>query len=162
MNKNIFNKKLEICSLEPLTGFNRDGYCTPDKNDMGKHLVCATMDKEFLDFTASKGNDLRSVVKEGENWCLCEDRYHQALKANKAPTVVKQATHFNTKDSVKNKLIEPFSNMNVYNININNCILFLFFILFMFALINSKSGRKVHKIILRNAYRISSIGKRLL
>ena len=29
MNKNIFDKKLEICSKEPLTGYNRDGLLFP-------------------------------------------------------------------------------------------------------------------------------------
>ena len=28
--KNINNKTLKICSLKPITGFNRDGYCKYD------------------------------------------------------------------------------------------------------------------------------------
>ena len=50
------------------------------------------MDKNFLDFTASKNNDLRSVVKEGSNWCLCQDRYYEAYLENKQPKVIKNAT----------------------------------------------------------------------
>ena len=88
--KNIKNKTLKICSLKPLTGYNRDGYCRPIIGDYGSHLVCAKMDKRFLDYSASRGNNLRSVVKEGENWCLCQDRYYQALKAKKAPKIVKK------------------------------------------------------------------------
>ena len=41
------------------------------------------MDKRFLNYTKSKGNDLSSVVREGDNWCLCEDRFYQAYKAGK-------------------------------------------------------------------------------
>ena len=37
--------------------------------------MCKKMDKRFLEYTKSQGNDLSSVVKEGDNWCLCEDRY---------------------------------------------------------------------------------------
>ena len=122
--KNILGNSLEICSTNPMTGYHRDGYCTPNIDDHGKHYVCAKMDQNFLDFTASKGNDLSSVVKEGENWCLCEDRYEEALLNGKAPFVIKEATHFNTKSSVENKLIkEGFSTHNK-TIDIGN----LFFI----------------------------------
>ena len=37
--RNILGKKLEICSLNPLTGYNRDGKCSLDKFDHGNHLV---------------------------------------------------------------------------------------------------------------------------
>lgn len=32
------------------------------------------MTQEFLEYTATQGNDLSSVVKEGEKWCLCAGR----------------------------------------------------------------------------------------
>ena len=64
---NILDSKLELCSKNPLTVYYRDGYCRTDKNDFGKHTICAEMNKEFLEFTKSKGNNLYSVVKEGEN-----------------------------------------------------------------------------------------------
>ena len=98
--KNMKNKRLKICSLNPLTGYNRDGYCRPTLGDYGSHLVCAKMNHEFLDYSASLGNDLRSVVKDGENWCLCQDRYYEAYKAKKAPKVIKNATHKNLKKYV--------------------------------------------------------------
>ena len=97
--KNIYNKKLNLCSKEPLTGFNRDGYCSTDYFDIGSHLVCAKMDKQFLDFTAKQGNNLRSVVKEGDNWCICQDRYYQAYLKNKHPKIIKKST---------NKKIKPY------------------------------------------------------
>ena len=103
-DKNIYNTKLEICSTNPMTGYNRDGYCRPDENDYGSHLVCAKMNKKFLDFTESKNNNLRSVVKEGNNWCLCEDRYYEAKQANKAPKVIKNATHKNVKPYIRKKI----------------------------------------------------------
>ena len=157
MNKNIYNDKLQVCSTDPMTGYNRDGYCTPDENDTGKHLVCATMDKEFLDFTATKGNNLRGVVKEGQNWCLCEDRYHEALLAGKQPIVIKEATHKNTKDIVKNNLIENFSNIKNKNNFVIYFILFLPVLIFIIIFFKSKSGRKIVKIISRSVSHISSI-----
>tara|TARA_A100001015_G_scaffold276084_1_gene333997 strand:- start:167 stop:874 length:708 start_codon:yes stop_codon:yes gene_type:complete len=98
--KNVYNKTLKKCSTKPLTGYNRDGYCRPDNNDYGSHLVCAKMDKPFLEYTASKGNDLSSVVKPGDNWCLCEDRYYEAYKKGKAPIVIHNATHKNLKGNI--------------------------------------------------------------
>ena len=104
--KNINNKKLKICSLNPKTGYMRDGYCRPIYSDLGKHLVCAKMNKEFLNYTAGRGNDLRSVVKEGENWCLCEDRYYQAYISGKSPQVIQEATHKNINNDVKKAILK--------------------------------------------------------
>ena len=83
--KNIKNNTLKKCSINPLTGYNRDGYCRTDAFDNGSHLVCAKMDKSFLNYTASKGNVLSSVVKPGDKWCICQDRYYEAYQNNKAP-----------------------------------------------------------------------------
>ena len=101
MYKNYFNKTLKKCSVNPMTGYNRDGYCRPDKRDYGKHLVCAKVNKKFLDYTAKKKNNLRSVVKEGDKWCLCVDRYLQAKTAKKAPKLIKKSTHRNAKKYIK-------------------------------------------------------------
>jgi len=87
-----------------MTGYNRDGYCRTNMFDRGKHLVCAQMDKRFLDYTEAQGNPLRSVVKEGDRWCLCEDRYYQAYRARKAPKVVRNATNKKIKKHVKKSI----------------------------------------------------------
>ena len=83
MSKNIFDKKLEICSKEPLTGYNRDGLCMPMDGDVGKHLVCAKLNKKFLDYTEEGGNNLRGVAKEGDNWCICMDWYKKSRTEKK-------------------------------------------------------------------------------
>lgn len=44
--KNIYNQPLEICSLDPVTGWFRDGYAKTDENDSGTHVICATMTQE--------------------------------------------------------------------------------------------------------------------
>tara|TARA_Y100000816_G_scaffold117395_1_gene82312 strand:- start:3367 stop:4359 length:993 start_codon:yes stop_codon:yes gene_type:complete len=106
MSKNILNKKLQKCSIDPITGYNRSGYCKKDENDMGKHLVCAVMDNNFLNFTKSKGNDLSTVVKNGDKWCICEDRYMESVTAGKEPRVIKDATSNFVNTGVKNFILK--------------------------------------------------------
>jgi len=65
----VLKKPLKICSTKPMTGYYRDGYCKNLADDSGTHVVCATMNDEFLEFTKSKVNnlgliDLHSQVKE--------------------------------------------------------------------------------------------------
>ena len=81
---------LETCSLDPLTGFFRDGYCRTADQDYGSHTVCARMTKSFLDFTKSQGNDLSTPrgrsfpgLKHGDYWCLCAVRWLQGFKMGK-------------------------------------------------------------------------------
>ena len=104
LDKSILNEELQVCSKDPMTGFTRDGYCRTNSNDSGSHLVCAKMDQQFLDYTKSKGNDLSSVVEDGENWCLCQDRWLQAHKVKKAPKVIKSATNSMIRDDVKSAI----------------------------------------------------------
>ena len=103
-NKNILGKELKVCSTNPMTGFYRDGYCRTGPDDSGKHTVCAKMNKSFLDYTKEKGNDLSSVVKSGQKWCLCESRWSEAFNDGKAPKVVKNATNSSTSVRVKRKI----------------------------------------------------------
>merc|ERR1712083_243320 len=56
--KNIYGEQLEICSMNPVTGWYRDGFARTDENDFGSHTVCATMTEEFLTYTKQQGNDL--------------------------------------------------------------------------------------------------------
>ena len=98
---NIFDEPIEVCSLNPLTGFFRDGCCKSNQQDHGSHLICAQVTNQFLDFSLSKGNDLITPRKEfyfkglkhGDRWCLCSDRWIEALKANVAPKIILKATN---------------------------------------------------------------------
>ena len=102
--KNVLGENLELCSKNPLTGYYRNGYCKTGPDDMGTHTVCSKMNQEFLDYTKSKNNDLSSVVKSGDNWCLCEYRWNQAFKDGKAPEVIKKATNNLTKSNIKKNI----------------------------------------------------------
>lgn len=98
--KNVFGENLECCCTNPLTGFYRDGFCRTDKHDVGTHVVCAIVTKEFLEFSFSWGNDLFTSrphysfpgLKPGDKWCLCALRWKEAFEACVAPKVVLQAT----------------------------------------------------------------------
>ena len=94
--KNIYGKPLQICSKQPLTGWTRSGYCIKREEDGGAHTVCAKMDNKFLEYTKNKGNDLSSVVKEGENWCICENRYLEAKNENMEPKIIPKSTNYHT------------------------------------------------------------------
>ena len=59
---NLLGQPLEPCSMEPLTGFYRDGLCRTDSFDKGHHVVCAQVTEAFLDYTKSKGNDLSTPI----------------------------------------------------------------------------------------------------
>tara|TARA_R110002074_G_scaffold68387_4_gene160281 strand:+ start:5326 stop:5766 length:441 start_codon:yes stop_codon:yes gene_type:complete len=103
--KNIEGSDLEICSTDPMTGYNNDGKCSPNQNDKGKHLVCGKLNKDFLDFTNNKkGNNLHSL-KDGDKWCLCEDRYLEAFREGKAPEVIKEATYSGVNPHVKTAIM---------------------------------------------------------
>ena len=55
---NVFGKKIELCSTNPMTGFYRNGCCETGPNDYGTHTVCAIVTDEFLRFSKKRGNDL--------------------------------------------------------------------------------------------------------
>lgn len=98
---NVLGGTLIPCSFNPLTGFFRDGCCETRIQDKGRHIVCAQMTNEFLKFSRSKGNDLITPrpefqfegLKEGDFWCLCIDRWREAMKAGCAPLISLSATH---------------------------------------------------------------------
>jgi uncharacterized protein (DUF2237 family) len=99
--RNVLGGPLADCSLEPKTGFFRDGCCNTSDDDRGSHTVCAVMTAEFLLFSKSRGNDLSTPrpeyqfvgLKPGDRWCLCAPRWREAFDAGKAPLVVLGATH---------------------------------------------------------------------
>ena len=99
--KNVLGSDLEIASLNPLTGFYRNGFCSTGSDDMGIHVVAAVLTDEFLNYSKSKGNDLITPnlkygfpgLKPGDIWCLCANRWKEALKAGVAPPVILKATN---------------------------------------------------------------------
>jgi uncharacterized protein (DUF2237 family) len=101
MALNVLGTPLEPCSLDPMTGYYRNGCCDTGSEDQGVHVVCAVMTAEFLAFSRERGNDLTAPVelfqfpglKPGDRWCLCAARWREAYDAGCAPAVVLEATH---------------------------------------------------------------------
>jgi uncharacterized protein len=99
--RNVLGGVLQPCSMNPMTGFFRDGCCRTGRGDVGVHVVCAMVTQEFLAFSKSRGNDLSTPrpefdfpgLKPGDRWCLCASRWRDALVAGMAPPVVLEATH---------------------------------------------------------------------
>jgi len=105
---NVLGGPIECCCLRPLTGFYRDGYCRTGPGDTGLHTVCVEVTDEFLAFSTSRGNDLSTPAPElgfpglveGDKWCLCVTRWHEALLAGKAPRVCLAASHISVLEFV--------------------------------------------------------------
>jgi len=106
--KNVLGEPLEVCSVDPLTGFTRSGACETGAQDLGSHTVCARVTEDFLAYSKSKGNDLTTPVPElgftglkpGDRWCLCATRWKEALARGCAPRVALRATHERALDVV--------------------------------------------------------------
>jgi uncharacterized protein len=100
--KNVLGTELVPCSYDPLTGYFRDGCCNTDESDLGSHLVCVRVTHEFLTFSSARGNDLITPqpghrfagLKPGDRWCLCANRWREALESGVAPPVVLESTHY--------------------------------------------------------------------
>ncbi len=101
MDFNVLGSPLLPCSMNPKTGFYRDGCCRTGPEDIGRHTVCVVLTSEFLEFSKARGNDLStpmptfgfSGLKEGDRWCLCAARWQEALEAGMAPYVILESTH---------------------------------------------------------------------
>jgi uncharacterized protein (DUF2237 family) len=99
--RNIFGDPIQVCSLRPRTGFFRTGCCETGPDDVGLHTVCVEVTAEFLAFSRARGNDLSTPrpefefpgLRPGDRWCLCAERWQEALEAGVAPRVVLAATH---------------------------------------------------------------------
>ena len=107
-DNNVLGEPLEICGEKPLTGYFRDGSCRTDKNDYGSPTVCAFVTEEFLEFSKSRGNDLKTPrpdlnfqgLKEGDSWCLCANRWLEAYQNGAAPKIKLRSTNIKALDII--------------------------------------------------------------
>ena len=114
---NVYGRILKSCCQSPMTGYFRDGLCRTDDTDHGRHIVCAIMTEEFLDFSRSRGNDLSTPIPEyafpglkpGDHWCLCALRWVEAYEAGKAPQVDLEATEISALRYASLDLLEEYA-----------------------------------------------------
>lgn len=98
---NVLGTELEPCSVDPLTGWFRDGCCNTDSNDRGSHVVCCILTEEFLEFARSQGNDLITPAPQhnfpgltpGDRWCVCAQTWMDAAEEGVACPVSLECTH---------------------------------------------------------------------
>jgi uncharacterized protein (DUF2237 family) len=117
---NVYDKPLELCSLNPLTGWLRDGYAKASPDDPGNHTVCAIVSREFLDYQKTVGNDLITPrpeynfpgLKEGDKWALCKVRWLQSYNAGNACKVILGATNKQALDTIPLATLEKFAYKN--------------------------------------------------
>jgi hypothetical protein len=106
--KNVFGDPLISCCTQPITGFYRDGFCRTGAEDVGLHLVCGEVTEEFLSFSKQAGNDLSTPnpmygfdgLQPGDRWCICVERWKQAMEAGKACPILLEATHISALEFV--------------------------------------------------------------
>ena len=105
---NVFGEPLEVCSLDPLTGFYRDGLTTTGPDDLGSHTVCTVVTAEFLEHQRSIGNDLVTPnpgfgfpgLRPGDRWCVTARNWLRAHQDGAAAPVVLASTNERTLDVV--------------------------------------------------------------
>jgi uncharacterized protein (DUF2237 family) len=92
---------LETCSVDPVTGWFRDGTCETAPEDIGGHTICAVVTAEFLAHQRGIGNDLTTPMpmhrfpglKPGDRWCVTARNWMRAHRDGVAAPVVLAATH---------------------------------------------------------------------
>lgn len=111
---NVLGGPLKPCSLNPLTGFFRNGQCDTCEEDQGCHTVCVEVTAAFLAYSRAAGNDLSTPRPEydfpglqpGDRWCVCAARWQEALDAGVAAPVALASTHFRSLEVVPLSLLQ--------------------------------------------------------
>ncbi len=114
---NILGKPLEPCSMEPVTGFFRDGCCNTCDEDVGSHTVCVQISTDFLEYSRFAGNDLSTPHPEfgfpgltaGDRWCLCAGRWLQAYEKGMAPQIFVNNTHIKALEIIPLELLRQYA-----------------------------------------------------
>lgn len=113
-SRNVLGGPLKPCSLEPRTGFFRNGACDTCAEDMGCHTVCVEVTAEFLEHSRAQGNDLSTPRPEydfpglhpGDRWCVCASRWLDLVELGITAPVSLAATHERTLEIVPLPLLQ--------------------------------------------------------
>lgn len=117
MAKNVLGGDLIPCSMDPVTGFFRNGKCDTRADDQGMHTVCVLVTDEFLAFARERGNDLSTPLPEygfpglvgGDYWCLCLSRWIQAYEAGMAPQIKLESTHASVLEFIEMDRLQEYA-----------------------------------------------------
>jgi len=99
--RNVIGSDLQPCSIDPITGWFRDGTCETAPEDLGSHTICAVVTNEFLEHQRTVGNDLITPMPEyqfpglkpGDRWYVTARNWLRAHRDGVAAPVVLASTH---------------------------------------------------------------------
>lgn len=114
MELNVLGTELELCGIDPVTGWMRDGSCRTDQQDGGSHTVCAVVTREFLEHQKGIGNDLSTPMPQyrfpglvpGDRWCVTAGNWLRAHHDGVAAPVVLASTHERAIDIIPLSVLE--------------------------------------------------------
>lgn len=109
--------ELEGCSVDPVTGWFRDGSCATSPEDIGGHTICAVVTREFLEHQLAIGNDLVTPapvfrfpgLAPGDRWCVTAVNWLRAHRDGAAAPVVLASTHERALDVVPLNILEKYA-----------------------------------------------------
>ena len=115
--KNVLGEKLEECSVDPTTGWFRDGCCNTNKSDLGNHTVCARVTTKFLEWAKTAGNDLITPhpefnfpgLKDGDSWCICAGTYAQSIDTGNACKIFLKRTNYKTLEIIPLERLKQYA-----------------------------------------------------
>jgi|SRR6056297_1045683 len=115
--RNVLGDALEPCSVDPLTGWFRDGSCRTGPDDHGSHTICAVVTQEFLAHQRSIGNDLSTPrpayrfpgLSPGDRWCVTAPNWLRAHRDGAAAPVVLAATNQRVLDIVDLEVLRSYA-----------------------------------------------------
>lgn len=116
-DRNVLGGELEVCSVDPLTGWFRDGSCGSSPGDVGKHTLCAVVTREFLEHQARIGNDLVTPMPEyqfpglrpGDRWCVTVSNWLVAHQDGAAAPIVLAATNESCLDDIPIDILRHYA-----------------------------------------------------
>ena len=115
--KNVLGEKLENCSVNPLTGWFRDGCCNTNETDRGVHTICVRVTSKFLEWAKIAGNDLITPhpefgfagLKDGDSWCVCASTYAQSIEAGTACKIYLKKTNQKTLEIIPLEKLKKYA-----------------------------------------------------
>ena len=115
--KNVLGEKLEECSVDPITGWFRDGCCNTNNSDHGVHTVCARVTTKFLEWAKTAGNDLITPhpefnfpgLKDGDSWCICAGTYAQSIDTGNACKIFLKRTNYKTLEIIPLERLKQYA-----------------------------------------------------
>jgi uncharacterized protein len=114
---NVLGGPLDVCSLDPVTGFFRDGCCSTGPEDLGSHTICAVVTSDFLEHQRRIGNDLSTPMPQyrfpglnpGDRWCVTARNWLRARHDGAAAHVVLSATNARVLELVPLEVLQHYA-----------------------------------------------------